>query len=88
MLFPPGYVCTVLLARAQFVHHLQDSDVATDFQAALDTPEGRRKPRAAPKSSTSAKKAPPSRQEEEEEEDDEESGSESDEGGGWGSDEF
>eukprot|EP00752_Nemacystus_decipiens_P005139 g4663.t1 len=66
---------------------VQDSDVATDFQAALDTPEGRRNPRAAPKSSTSAKKAPPSRQEEEQDED-EESGSDSEEEGGWGSDEF
>lgn len=65
--------------------------MGTDFQAALDTPEGRRNPRAAAKSRMSAEIAPPSRQKDEEE--DEESGSDSEEegeeeGGGWGSDEF
>lgn len=76
-----------ILARAHFFR-LQDSDVATDFQAALDTPEGRRKPRATPKSPTLAKETPKSGQEEEEEDEDGESGSDSEEGGGWGSDEF
>ena len=60
--------------------------MATDFQAALDTPEGRRKPTAAPKSPTSANKTQSSREEEGEEESD--SDSDSEEGGGWGSDEF
>lgn len=70
----------------------QDSDVATDFHAALDTPAGRRKPGRAKPPTAQA----PSRVEggggegedegrdggEEEDSDDEE------EKGGWGSDEF
>lgn len=70
----------------------QDSDVATDFQAALDTPAGKRKPSPQAKSSDkkenkSASGSPLSEQGEEEEAGDE-SDSEDEEGGGWGSEEF
>ncbi|CAN0035964.1 unnamed protein product [Ectocarpus sp. 12 AP-2014] len=69
---------------------VQDSDVATDFQAALDTPAGRRKPGARAKSPDEGPSQKKSRAEplEDEEEGDYESDSEEEEEGGWGSDEF
>lgn len=66
---------------------IKDSDVATDFAPALDTPAGRRKHAAAEKRPKSTAKAPQQEEEEQgvgvgsEEEEEEE-------GGGWGSDEF
>ncbi|CAM9536189.1 unnamed protein product [Pylaiella littoralis] len=69
---------------------VQDSDVATDFAPALDTPAGRRKPQAAAKRPTAKAEAPQEEKEEEEGEGGEGGGSEEEdeEGGGWGSDEF
>ena len=68
----------------------QDWDVATDFHATLDTPEGRRKPKAITPKSPEVAKRMSSRQEDGE--DDGKRGSYSEEekdgAGGWGSHEL
>lgn len=87
--YPPGIFCPAIKKQINILLKIQDSDVATDFQAALDTPAGRRRPQATPKKAVAPSGeddaedgAADDRGDSGEKEDDE------DEDEGWGDDEF